>query len=770
MARKRSSSKQNSSDNLIRELISALLFSLGIFSALSLIFYSSGTDQDVHGAMGQIGDFISQILGQAFGVCAFVVPVVLFYSSVVVFLNRAGNSLYRKAIASFIFLLAIMTFLGLAFTGTDFLGYNSAGGWIGNSVAAILRDGIAGTVGSYLVVTILFLLSLIIISSLSLTQLVGVIGKWSMSVFGNLYAGSKLLAIKGKDAVTKLKESYSKPKLETADESLISNGNEPSITLNGRQSPVDDILNEDIIILGDEIVTEYTTQAVETDSDHPQIVVEEPRLKGLEEFFPKKEVLQNDYNLPSTILLDPKIESHIQVDKNAVFEKAKLIEDKLKDFGVSGKVTEIRPGPVITMFEYKPAPGIKINKIAALENDLAMGLSAVSIRIVAPIPGKDVIGIEVPNAKRELVVLRELLEDPEFSKSESVLTLALGKDIAGLPFYMDLRKAPHLMIAGTTGSGKSVLLNAIITSMLYKASPLELKFIMIDPKMLELSVYEDIPHLLHPVVTEPKKAAAALRWAVLEMDNRYRILSEEGVRDIETHNNNVKKMKSEDKWEKLLPYIVIVLDELADLMMIAPSEIKESITRLSQKARAAGIHLIVATQRPSVDIVAGLIKANFPARISFLVFSKTDSRIILDSGGAERLLGKGDMLFLEPGTSKLLRLQGALISDEEREGITEFVKSQGQPHYNEEITYVEEKEDSDELDDEKDELYFKALRTIAESGQASISMLQRKLRIGYNRAARIVELMEKEGIVGPQEVAGKPREVFIDPSQVEERR
>jgi len=770
MARKRSSSKQNSPDNLIRELISALLFSLGIFSALSLIFYSSGTDQDVHGAMGQIGDFISQILGQAFGVCAFVVPVVLFYSSVVVFLNRAGNSLYRKAIASFIFLLAIMTFLGLAFTETDFLGYNPSGGWIGNSVAAILRDGIAGTVGSYLIVTILFLLSLIIISSLSLTQLVGVIGKWSMYVFGNLYAGSKLLAIKGKDAVTKLKESYSKPKLETADESLTSNGNEPSITLNGRQSPVDDILNEDIINLEDEIITEYTTQAVETDSDHPQIVVEEPRLKGLEEFFPKKGVLQNDYNLPSTILLDPKIESHIQVDKNAVFEKAKLIEDKLKDFGVSGKVTEIRPGPVITMFEYKPAPGIKINKIAALENDLAMGLSAVSIRIVAPIPGKDVIGIEVPNTKRELVVLRELLEDPEFSKSESVLTLALGKDIAGLPFYMDLRKAPHLMIAGTTGSGKSVLLNAIITSMLYKASPLELKFIMIDPKMLELSVYEDIPHLLHPVVTEPKKAAAALRWAVLEMDNRYRILSEEGVRDIETHNNNVKKMKSEDKWEKLLPYIVIVLDELADLMMIAPSEIKESITRLSQKARAAGIHLIVATQRPSVDIVAGLIKANFPARISFLVFSKIDSRIILDSGGAERLLGKGDMLFLEPGTSKLLRLQGALISDEEREGITEFVKSQGQPHYNEEITYVEEKEDSDELDDEKDELYFKALRTIAESGQASISMLQRKLRIGYNRAARIVELMEKEGIVGPQEVAGKPREVFIDPSQVEERR
>jgi S-DNA-T family DNA segregation ATPase FtsK/SpoIIIE len=768
MARKRSSSKQNSSDNLIRELISALLFSFGLFSALSLIFYSSSSDLDVKGAMGTIGVFISDMLGKAFGVCAFVIPLVMFYSSVVVFLNRAGTGLYRKALASFLFLLATMTLLGLAFTGTDFLGYNPSGGWIGNAAAEVLRDGIAGTVGSYLIVTILLLASLMIISSFTLTELIGVTAKMSRTIVENIYAGSKFLTIKGKAAAIYLKESYSKAETEVQEVPLISEGR-GSATLNGKQSPVDDILNEDIIVLEDEIITKGSQETMESDIGHPQIVVEQSKLQGLEKFFPKKEFIHKDYSMPSTDLLDPKVESGIEVDRNAVYEKAKLIEDKLKDFGVSGKVTEIRPGPVITMFEYKPAPGIKINKIAALENDLAMGLSALSIRIVAPIPGKDVIGIEVPNAKRELVVLRELLEDPEFSKSESMLTLALGKDIAGLPFYMDLRKAPHLMIAGTTGSGKSVLLNAVITSMLYKASPYELKFIMIDPKMLELSVYEDIPHLLHPVVTEPKKAAAALRWAVQEMDNRYRILSDEGVRDIETHNRNVKRLNREDKWEKILPYIVIVLDELADLMMVAPSEIKESITRLSQKARAAGIHLIVATQRPSADIVAGLIKANFPARISFLVFSKIDSRIILDAGGAERLLGKGDMLFLEPGTSKLLRLQGALISDEEREGITEFVKSQGQPHYNEEITYVEEKEGADELDDERDELYFKALRTIAESGQASISMLQRKLKIGYNRAARIVELMEKEGVVGPQEVAGKPREVFIDPSQVDER-
>lgn len=768
MARKRSSSKQNSSDNLIRELISAFLFSLGIFSALSLIFYSSGTNNDVHGAMGRIGDFIAGILGQAFGVCAFVVPIVLFYSSVVVFMNRAGTKLYRKAFASFIFLLAIMTFLGLAYAETQFLGYKPAGGWIGNLIATFLRDDLAGTVGSYLIVTILFLLSLIIISTLTLTQLIGVTGKWSMYIFENVYTGARILSLKARNTVSQLRESYSRPKVDTVDEK-VSERSEPSITLNGKLSPVDDILNEDIIILEDEIETDYTTEEIQAIEDHPQIVVEEPKLKGLEEFFPKKERLHEDYKLPSTDLLDAKMDSGIQVDRTAVYDKAKLIEDKLEDFGVKGKVTEIRPGPVITMFEYKPAPGIKINKIAALENDLAMGLSAVSIRIIAPIPGKDVIGIEVPNTKRELVVLREMLEDPEFSKSESFLTLALGKDISGLSFYMDLRKAPHLMIAGTTGSGKSVLLNAIITSMLYKASPRELKFIMIDPKMLELSVYEDIPHLLHPVVTDPKKAAAALRWAVMEMDNRYKILSEEGVRDIESYNKNLMKQNAEDKWERFLPYIVIVLDELADLMMVSGNEIKESVTRLAQKARAAGIHLIVATQRPSADVVAGLIKANFPARISFLVFSKIDSRIILDAGGAERLLGKGDMLFLEPGTSNLVRLQGALISDEEREGITDFVKSQGQPHYNEEITFVEEQEGDSDLDDEKDELYQQALRTIAETGQASISMLQRKLKIGYNRAARIVEIMEKEGVVGPQEVAGKPREVYIDPSQVEER-
>jgi len=768
MGRKKNRSNELSQDHFIREILAALLFSIGIFSSLSLIFYSSKSGFDVKGAMGTIGVFISGVLGNAFGIIAFIIPIVMFYTAVLVFTNRTGSNLYRKTAAALIFLISAITFLGLIFGANEFLGYSPGGGWIGGEMAAILKGSVAGTVGSYLIATILLLISLIIITNIALSELMRYTGNIILYAGAGLRKTSGVLYANGKKLAQKMKRAKRNQPPGITSEPVISNTNGSSAINSNDEPPIELIEEVQEPFTARRTTTEQNT-AEQSNENQPQIVVKQPKLTGLEEFFPTKAVLHKDYRLPPTELLDPKQETRMEIDKDAVYEKAKLIEDKLIDFGVSGKVTEIRPGPVITMFEYKPGTGIKINKIASLENDLAMGLSAFSIRIIAPIPGKDVIGIEVPNARREMVVLRELLEDPEFSKSKSILTLALGKDISGLPFYMDLRKAPHLMIAGTTGSGKSVLLNAVITSMLYKGSPYELKFIMIDPKMLELSVYEDIPHLLHPVVTEPKKAAAALKWAVDEMERRYRLLSEEGVRDIETHNRNVERMKTEDKWEKLLPYIVIVLDELADLMMIAPNEIKESITRLSQKARAAGIHLIVATQRPSADIVAGLIKANFPARISFLVSSKIDSRIILDTGGAESLLGKGDMLFLEPGTSKLLRIQGALISDEEREGITEYVKSQGTPDYNEEITHIEEKEDSDELDSEKDELYYKALRTIAESRQASISMLQRKLKIGYNRAARIVEIMEKEGVIGPQEVAGKPREVFIDLNQVEER-
>ena len=748
MARRKKTVYREEKDTLTNEILAAILFTIGLFSFLSLISYSSKSGIDVKNTMGEIGVFISGLLGSSFGVTSFFIPVVMFYTSYIVFTNKLGLKLYRKALSSFIFLFSLTTLIGLSFQ-SGLMGYDPSAGWIGVVLSSFSRDFFAGTVGSYIIVTIVLLLSLILITEVKINQVFRFL-KYSL-IFGAEITYSIIKSsykfIKSKSM--QLADHYRYRKNRTAPKADTTTTKEPAIVEEKLTVPVMD-LEDEIDPLAPEIVFENVNEPTALEKK----VINLP--------------LKKDFKLPPVDLLDPKIDNGIKIDKETVYRKARLIEDKLKDFGVSGKITEIRPGPVITMFEYKPAPGIKINKIASLENDLAMGLSALSIRIIAPIPGKDVIGIEVPNEQRETVVLRELIEHPDFMDKQSALSLALGKDIAGRPLFTDLRRAPHLMIAGTTGSGKSVLLNAILTSLIYKSTPNELKFIMIDPKMLELSIYEDIPHLLHPVVTEPIKAAAALKWAVAEMETRYKLLSEEGVRDIETHNKNIEMENSDDKWERWLPYIVIVIDELADLMMVAPSEIKESVTRLSQKARAAGIHLIVATQRPSADIVAGLLKANFPTRISFHVSSKIDSRIILDTGGAESLLGKGDMLFLKPGASSLIRLQGALISDEEREQITEYLKSQGRPDYNEHITYVEESDESGEMDEDKDELYYTALKIIAETKHASISMLQRRLKIGYNRAANIVETMEREGAIGPQESAGRPREVYIDINQVKE--
>ncbi|MBN1107011.1 MAG: DNA translocase FtsK, partial [Deltaproteobacteria bacterium] len=423
-------------------------------------------------------------------------------------------------------------------------------------------------------------------------------------------------------------------------------------------------------------------------------------------------------------------------------------------------------GPVITMYEFKPAPGIKISKVAGLSDDLALALRAPSVRIVAPIPGKAAIGIEIPNNQRELVHLQEILSSPAFKNSPHRLTVALGKDITGSPFVTDLTRMPHLLVAGATGTGKSVSLNAMINSVLFKCSPEMVQFLMIDPKRIELSVYKDIPHLLHPVVTEPKEATRALRWAVREMERRYMLLSEKGVRNIEAYNRKVTKVKkggvrdTAEATEKPLPYIILVIDELADLMMTSSRDVEEAITRLAQMARAAGIHLVIATQRPSVDVLTGIIKANFPARISFQVSSRVDSRTILDSIGAENLLGEGDMLFLPPGVGRITRIHGAFISEEEVKRVTDFLKEQMKPSYDPTILDdVAKDEEAEEDDIELDEKYDKAVEMVVQTRQASISMLQRKLRVGYNRAARMIEAMEREGIVGPSDGV-RPREVF----------
>jgi S-DNA-T family DNA segregation ATPase FtsK/SpoIIIE len=495
-------------------------------------------------------------------------------------------------------------------------------------------------------------------------------------------------------------------------------------------------------------------QVEEIASEDQEILIREPEPLLTYQSIPKPEVVKprktGGYELPSLELLSLSDSASIRPSKDELLMDSSLIEKKLEDFGVEGKITQVHPGPVVTMYEFEPAPGVKISRVVSLSDDLALALKAQSVR-VSPIPGKSTIGLEVPNRQREIVSLREILSSESFKKSNSKLTLGLGKDIFGTPIVADLSKMPHLLVAGATGSGKSVSINSMVISILYKAMPTDVKMLMIDPKLLELSAYEEIPHLISPVVTSPKEAAEALKQMVIEMERRYRVLAERAARNIESYNRQARD-------EEQLPYLVIIIDELADLMFTAPNDFEDSITRLAQMGRASGIHLILATQRPSVDVITGIIKANFPARISFQVSSKVDSRTILDSHGAEQLLGKGDMLLMFPG-ARIIRVHGALITEGEIKAVTEFIKSQGRPEYTllESIQNMDDIE-ADERSAERDEMYLKAIEFGESVGEVSISSIQRRLKIGYNRAAKIMELMEEDGLVGPPKSAGKPRD------------
>jgi len=485
------------------------------------------------------------------------------------------------------------------------------------------------------------------------------------------------------------------------------------------------------------------------------------------------------FELPHLGLLDFHLRDVAKVDESGLRELGQVLEQKLADFGVKGEVKAIRPGPVITTFEYLPAPGVKISKIAGLSDDIAMALKALRVRIVAPIPGKGVVGIEIPNKSRLTVWIRDILAADAFRRGDFQLPMALGKSVEGKPVIGDLARMPHLLVGGTTGSGKSVGINAMLMTLLFARTPDELKLIMIDPKMLEFELYQDIPHLLHPVVTEPKLASAALKWACAEMDERYRLLARWKTRNIVNYNERVEAELKDWTPEKArrfapkdwprdvappqpekLPYLVIVIDELADLMMAAAKDVEESIIRLAQKARACGIHLIVATQRPSVNVITGLIKANMPSRIAFQVRTKVDARTILDQNGAENLLGKGDLLYLPPGVSGLQRCHGPFVSDEEARKVTDFLREQGTANYDLDITGDDDEAGVGLSEDDYDELYDDAVAFICQQGKASTSMVQRRFKIGYNRAARIIEVMEMEGVVGPADGA-RPRKVLV---------
>jgi S-DNA-T family DNA segregation ATPase FtsK/SpoIIIE len=505
---------------------------------------------------------------------------------------------------------------------------------------------------------------------------------------------------------------------------------------------------------------------------------------------------RGNWKLPPVDFLrkPPRVESAI--DRERLIQNSRILTQKFADFGIEGEVTAVRPGPVITLYEFKPGPGVKVSRIASLADDLSMALSAQSVRILAPLPGKAVVGIEIPSDQREMVYLREFIQHPDFHSTKHVIPVVMGKDIGGQAYLSDLARMPHLLCAGQTGAGKSVFMNGLICSLFYRFTPDELRMILIDPKFIEFRAYQDIPHLLLPVVDDPKQAATALRWAVREMERRYRILAKMGARNLATFNQKVDEMGADVVSDLLLseenqvdsvapstgadwieafepdesgapkvgklPYIVVIVDELADLMMISKKEVEISIARIAQKARAAGIHLVVATQRPSTDVITGLIKANLPSRVSFQLASYVDSKTILDRAGAERLLGQGDMLFIPPGMSQLLRLHGAYVDDDEIGKIASFLRSQGKPAYRDEILLdTDEDEDGEgEGEEADDDLMSEAIELVKRSGHASASFLQRHLKIGYNRAARMIETMESRGIVGPADGA-RPREVLM---------
>src|SRR5579864_5417968 len=736
-----------SENHRLNELIGFVGMTIGILVALALISYSphdpsfnvSAESTDLHSArnwIGPVGAYGADLLFQGFGYAAFLLPIGMFVVGTRWFRSEVLESPVIK-IAGYSLLVLMVPALLMLWHIPEVRGAIPPGGLLGHLVSEGMLAGF-NPVGANLVALAIFFVALFLTTKFSFIEthetLRGPLGKLNV-----------IAPLKERFAIWR--EEREERRMQARLAEIKSQGRPP-------------IPSQSVAEVDGSAVTEQDQreESEREESERPRSIifrnVEEKRSRSKSPSSPKIAKGATSFRLPSPDLLHS-APRHEKIEEEELKECARAIEQKCMEFDVGGRVTQINPGPVVTTYEFKPEAGIKYSRITGLADDLCLALKAESI-LIERIPGKSTVGIEVPNANRQTIALREQIESAEFVNSPSKLTLALGKDLIGRNRVSDLCQMPHLLIAGSTGTGKSVFLNSLILSMLYKGTPDELKIILIDPKRLELGLYEDIPHLLAPVVTDPKVASNVLRNATREMESRLKLLAARGVRNIDQYNRTFQKGQSlslfddaDNAEHKPLPYIVIVIDELADLMMVDTSNVEESITRLAQMARAVGIHLILATQRPSVDVITGLIKANFPARISFRVASKVDSRTILDANGSESLLGKGDMLYLPAGSSRLHRIHGPLVSEEEITALCDFWRSQAKAVYNERL-----------LEAPKDDAAGgEGGGAGGEMGRASTSTLQRRLRIGYGRAARLIDIMEKDGIVGPAD-GTKPREVL----------
>ena len=697
-------------DKRKNEVYGLILFAASLLIILSLVPSPGGGN-----FIGLFGRLVAKYLKDIFGLFgAYFIPVIMVIWGFERIEQEDQEKMYLQITGVILLLLSSCTLVSL-FKNDTYLPAGMWGGYIGTFLSLFLRKAF-GTIGAGIILITTGIISFVLTTEFSLAELLNTIKSKIEDMRENRPIVKKsTIADMIKKPVKKAKEL---PEIKVTERPA-----KPLINFGSRHNDKHDNPAREI---------KAETKATPAGKNRPL----------------------NGFELPAISMLDERVKGKSQMSEQELQANASLLQQTLANFGIEAQVVEVHPGPVITRYDLQPSSGVKVNRITALENDIALALHASTVRILAPIPGKGAVGIEVPNTKSEMVSLREIFETDEFQKAEGKLLMALGKTVSGQTMVANMQEMPHLLIAGATGSGKSVCINTLITSILYKATPDEARFLMIDPKMIELPVYNGIPHLLAPVITNVKQAAGALRGMVVEMERRYKILAGSRARNIDAHN----KMPNAEK----MPYIIVVIDELADLMILQTNvEVEDAIARLAQMARAVGIHLILATQRPSVDVITGVIKANFPARIAFQVLSKIDSRIILDSGGAEDLVGRGDMLFLPPGAPKPTRLQGAYVSDGEVNRIVEFLGKQAKPEYKEEILQSAQNVDLENKRLEKDDRFVEAVKLIVNTRQASISLLQRRLGIGYNHAGRIIDQMEQEGIVGPAD-GTKPREVLID--------